>query len=251
MSWETHNIFKNTVKVHSVDEYFALPKKDRVKWGFWYLKPFSLPCDMFDSTVVGWQEFDNRIKKEFPIQYMIREFFSDIDAKIWRIKYKLDNWWIRNFDPQHQELRDAVPKNWADLDTCIENFLYACIISYVEKENGLGNYYNLRDDKVKYDEFIKTNDKKLEDEVANNWGSVDLFKNYYDDNFEFYQKLNEIYHYAKVKRPAYLEFYNSCGEVMLDFDGSEVTWDQIEEIMKKKDDLYLAAIVKYRGRLWT
>lgn len=55
--------------------------------------------------------------------------------------YRWQRWWdchIRTvYNPQHSELRAAIPKTWQDLPEIIPSFLYAAVISYVEKEDGL------------------------------------------------------------------------------------------------------------------
>jgi hypothetical protein len=62
--------------------------------------------------------------------------------------------WYRNlwdehirpfFRPQHSELRAAIPKRWMDITEIIPEILYACVISYVEKEDGI-NLWEIQDE---------------------------------------------------------------------------------------------------------
>ena len=246
------------VQVETVAGYFLLPKNERTKWGFWYKLPQYLPWDNFEETEKdgGWGEFYARIKKEYPVQYFIREVvWKNIDIKCYRAKSKFEDWWIYLFEPQHNELRAAIPRNWADLDSCITNFLYACIISYVEKEDGLKNFERLKQDKEKADKLksrkiSKEERAELNEYFKNQWGVVKYFTQYYNDRFEDYQKLNEIYNYAKFDRPKYLKTLNE-GVDYIDADGSKIEYGVIEETSNKRDDRYLAEIVRQRGSLWT
>lgn len=246
------------VQVETVAGYFALPKNERTKWGFWYLLPTYLPWDNFEETEKdgGWGEFYARIKKKYPVQYFIREVvWKKIRIKTARAKNKFDNWYIYLFKPQHNELRAAIPRNWYDLDGCITNFLYACIISFVEKEDGLKNYHRIKEDKIKYDKLksrkISKEDRaKIKSELKDQWGEVKYFIDYYNVNFENYQKINEIYNYVKFERPKYLKTLNE-GADYIDVDGSKVEYGVIEEMSNKNDDFYLPEIVKLREILWT
>lgn len=60
------------------------------------------------------------------------------------LPYRFRNWWTNHvrtiYAPQHSNLRRAIPKTWRDLDGCIENFLFACVISFVEDEDGLDDW---------------------------------------------------------------------------------------------------------------
>lgn len=244
--------------VETVEDYFKLPKSQRTKWGFWYLLPYALPWDNFEETEKdgGWGEFYARIKKEYPIQYFIREvIWEKVSTKSAQISNTLSDFYIYCFNPQHSELRAAIPRNWQDLSSIIPDFLFACIISFVEKEDGLNSYHCLKDDKIKADKLksrkISREERaELNKYFKNQWGEIKYFMSYYDANFENYQKLNEIYNYAKFERPKYLKTLNE-GADYIDVDGSKVEWGVIEEMSQRNDDLYLAEIVKRRGMLWT
>lgn len=75
---------------------------------------------------------------------MIRELgFRFWWHDLWRFTWVCHTWrdHIRPiFAPQHAELRAAIPRTWADLDHCIDEFLLACVISFVECEKGLEDW---------------------------------------------------------------------------------------------------------------
>lgn len=249
---------KKYVPVESVDEYFELPKNQRTTFGFWYKLPSALPWDIFKDNEKdgGWGEFYARIKKIYPIQYFIREvIWKNIDIYFYRLKRKWEDWYIYLFEPQHSELRATIPRNWRDLDTCIENFLYACIVSFVEEEDGLKNFKRLNDDKVKFDKLkgckiSKEERVEIKEHLEYQWGSLQIFKDYYADRYEDYQKINEIYSHATITRPKYLATLVE-GKDYVDADGKKVDWQVIEELDEKANDLYLPEIVNLRKILWS
>lgn len=77
-----------------------------------------------------------------PISYSIHGFWGSLGHRfLGFLPYGFRAFWIIHirtiYAPQHSELRKVVPKTWCDLTHVIPTFLYACIISYVEKEKGL------------------------------------------------------------------------------------------------------------------
>ncbi len=82
--------------------------------------------------------FDNYDKMEIEIHGFWGFLFRRLCGLI---PYPMRCWWTGNirtiYAPQHSELRTAIPKTWFDLTGIIPDFLYACIVSYVEKEKGL------------------------------------------------------------------------------------------------------------------
>lgn len=128
--------FKNPTKyadVKSVDEYFKLPVKDRTRWGFWYKIPRSLPWFGFDNLDRGWDEFDARIKKEYPVQFLVRELFTNTSYELRRLRDKFDYWWAWAFDPQHRDIAAAIPRNWQDLSELIVDVNFAIIKSFYKE----------------------------------------------------------------------------------------------------------------------
>ena len=113
--------------VDNLDDYIALTPSERERWGFWYKEP--------NSYLVGGGDFDAFWKKHYPIQYRIREFCFDV--KIW-FGVKKRQWYEKvtcRIWPKNQWARDAIPNIWSDKMSLIEDFLFAVIVDFVEKEN--------------------------------------------------------------------------------------------------------------------
>ena len=72
-------------KAQSIDEYFALPRDEREKFGL-YLHPLSLPIDGFyasDPNAKGWAHWEKEIRKLYPIQGYIREVLLSYDNPVY------------------------------------------------------------------------------------------------------------------------------------------------------------------------
>ncbi len=79
------------------------------------------------------------------ISYSIYGFWGCLRRRIARaLPWQLTNWWEKHvrtvYAPQHSNLRAAIPKTWCDIDGCVEAFLFACVIDFVEGENGLKDW---------------------------------------------------------------------------------------------------------------
>ena len=84
------------IKVNDVDQYFALPKKEREHYGF-YKVPYGLPCDFFEDGVKGWDAFYEEIRKEYPIQWFFRYWLWSYDNPIYKFYSCRIKWPLRDF----------------------------------------------------------------------------------------------------------------------------------------------------------
>lgn len=124
------------VNVKTVEEYFALPKEKREKYGF-YLKPFSLPWEFCANypEEKGWDFFYREIKKKYPIQYFFRESIPDQ----WRllIGYRLKDvkYWFHNLiQNPNKRLRAELPRcKWVDRTWLIEALNLAIIKDFANE----------------------------------------------------------------------------------------------------------------------
>jgi phosphoglycolate phosphatase-like HAD superfamily hydrolase len=143
-------------------------------------------------------------------------------------------WNIHNFfQSQHESIRKAIPNAWRDLDGILEDVLSSIIISYVEEENGLDQIQMILDSLDKDDEYLK-----------NEWGSVDLFWDYYNDRYQDYLRLQSIYTWVKSGRKAMQNYLETI----------ENNWEEyakVEQDIYDRDTEYLADLVKLRKYLWT
>tara|TARA_R100000808_G_scaffold4105_1_gene13684 strand:+ start:31580 stop:32299 length:720 start_codon:yes stop_codon:yes gene_type:complete len=118
---------KKYAPVDNLNDYIALPISQRTRWGFWYKEP--------SSYLVGGGDFDSFWKKHYPLQYRLREFISDV--RIWFIinKRRFYENIICRLRPQNKWARHAIPHTWSDKMSLIEDFLFAAIVDFVEREN--------------------------------------------------------------------------------------------------------------------
>jgi len=245
------------IKVNSVDSYFALPRNEREKFGV-YLSPSSLPWDGFEEFLnkggQGWGALEKRIAEEYPIQYFVRNMWENLDIYFSRFRGKLETWWIWAFNPQHSELRAVISRNWDDLDNIIRKFLFACVVSYVEKEDGLRNLVLMRETKTKQ---LKLKSRKISKEERaairtelEGWGGEKEFNRYYDMNYADNELIEETYNYITKVRPSYQMFWDE-GAGMTTKEGKSLTWSQLDILLDKTDDYYIRAIIDYRKYLWS
>lgn len=153
------------------------------------------------------------------------------------VPYSIRYWWIDRvrpiYAPQHEELRKIIPKTWSDLDYIITEFLYACVISYVEGEGGLEHW---------------------------------KFQSQWPDREEKVAMLEEIYNFAKAGRKELLKRIDDAHpplpkntDIMswlnnphrLPFEEEYKDVLRLEKELEEKDERYLQWIVNNRGNLWT
>lgn len=96
---------------------------------FWYKSP-----DAMSSK--GWVIWRNKIKRQYPVQYFLREFCTD--SAYW-IKRNWDNiyWTVYSwFKPAHPMIRKAIPRRWSDLTETMVNVNLAAILQFKEEADG-------------------------------------------------------------------------------------------------------------------
>jgi hypothetical protein len=132
------------------------------------------------------------------------------------------------FWPKHSELRAAIPRTWVDIDTCIENVLYAAVISYVEREKGL-----------------ETWEHQGHEHPARKEASM----------------LKEVYLWARTDRAIALKEIDAAYPPIKDLDFTTVTRasytqsygevDRLQGLFDEKEDKYLAWVVANRRLMWS
>ena len=187
------------------------------KYGFWYENPRSLTLD-------GWTEWEANAKKNHPVQYFVRELASDARYTLLRW-YRTAKYKIRSiFKPFHQDIRNAIPREWADVTSLIVDVNFAMIKSF----------------------------KKEADESYVDWDGT-------ENHREFMNWLNSAVHWITIGRPkceaqvdalypphpltdlqkgkSYEELY---GEV-----------NKMEKLIEDTDTKILKQMIEYRGYFWT
>lgn len=151
--------FNRSLDVHTVESYFQLPRSERTHLGFWYLKPFALPWDVSAllggpkrTTESGWTEWEARIKKEFPIQFFLRDTvggYIDIRQRVVR------HWWydhvVCHLRPRQKWLTKKIPKTWCDKTTLIPLVLFEMVVNFVDSEKCFENVeYSATEEHAKF-----------------------------------------------------------------------------------------------------
>jgi hypothetical protein len=137
-----------TINVKSVDDYFSLPKNEREYFGL-YKKPFMLPWEHIGIGVEkGWDHFYDHIRKEYPIQYFIREWIPSMDnpliyaykkyisCPIREMKYTLSNF----ISPCFPRWRKVLPRHkYSDIANVMVESNLALICDFYHEEVIDGN----------------------------------------------------------------------------------------------------------------
>lgn len=195
--------------------------KPDLKYGFWYRKPYSLSWE-------GWDEWEEFTKKQFPIQYRIRNGYQTIARNV-KHYYKEIYWSVyRFFNPCHKDIRKAIPRQWRDISGLIVDVNFAMIKSF--KEEADSSYVDWK---------------------------------YVEDQVKFKQWLDSAYNYITVERPT-LEKQQSdaypshedaqaslCGSKEKSYDELYGEVNRIEKLIDNTDTKILKEMIEYRDYMWT
>ena len=82
----------------------------------------------------GGERFEDYWKQNYPIQFRIRDGIENIfiTLSVWKDKL-IENTWTRTF-PKNAWARKIIPHTYSDKPELIQDFLFACIIDFVENE---------------------------------------------------------------------------------------------------------------------
>lgn len=82
------------------------------------------------ASMKQWNDWQEQVKKDHPIQYFVREGISDFayDVERWcrDAKYAIKCF----FKPHHADIRKAVPRTWSDVSSLIIDVNFAMILSF-------------------------------------------------------------------------------------------------------------------------
>lgn len=187
------------------------------KYGFWYKNPRSLTLD-------GWTEWRTNVKKNHPIQYFVREFANDTRYTLLGWYRKVKNGVRRVFNPQHQDLRKAIPRSWSDISDLIVDVNFAMILSF----------------------------KKEADESHVDWDGTEKHR-------EFKNWLDSAAHWITVGRPN-CQVQSDALQPLHPLDDLQKgkTYEELygemnkmEKLMEDTDSKILKEMIEYRGYFWT
>jgi hypothetical protein len=171
-----------------------------------------------------------RILDTDAISYGVYGFWRCLGRRFLQLfPVRFRQWWTNHvrtiYAPQHQALRAAIPRTWCDIDGCIEAFLFACVVDFVEGEQGLVDW-------------------EQPDQVG-------LRK-------EQAAMLREVYTWAKTGRAAAEEAtfssapkYAKGRDWTTGISGDYGEMMRLSDEMNAKTDRYLLWILSNRNLLWT
>jgi hypothetical protein len=209
-----------TVNAVNVSQYKKLPKSQREVLGFWYRLP-----RLYE---VGGPRFEDYWKENYPIQFRLRDGTENLLISLSVLKDKfVDNVWRRIY-PKNQWANNAIPRTYSDKVELIQDFLFACVIDFVENEPV--------------------------DLVG--WDSSDEHKN-------AWKRISACYEFASKTLPKNrkrideltTEMYGkSTIEDLLAENEKHEKYDELTELEKQTDEktqFYLQEITELRNYLWT
>ena len=139
-------------------------------------------------------------------------------------RYFWNNQWYKItafFNPRQKWLTKHIPNTWQDKPELIQDILFACLVHYVEEEEGLR-------DASFYEQDLKDGH---------------LSQEYYDHSVTINNDLREVYVYLKEERSKLVKTSISSSDVAV--------WLQAEDTLNDKDIWAMTVIVKYSKYLWT
>lgn len=214
-------------KIRNLEEYLAMPREQRYKWGIFYLYPVSL-------QMKDWKKVRAWAKENHPIQYFIREVVGlwvggckfTIKDKIYYLKclfwYRYNILKLRDeptyMDPRHKlELAfEAIIKEFIEKEKAFETIVWDSDEGHIAAKKAIERAYNW---------FVKDRDirqKEIDDLLDGLYSGVG-----FDD---FLDRINE----DSPERTERLE----------------KLWD-LENKMDKEQKEILIDVVKHMDYLWT
>lgn len=202
-------------KKETISDYFAKPRRERERWGFWYVEPryrfFSLD-DLRQDTFQKWKV---EIAKRYPIQFKIRELFEILQGYCWQLKYKTEYYYRYIFKPQHRDIASAVPRIWEDINSVIVKVNFQIIKSFYKEAK----------------------------ESCVDW-------EYYPEQKKCMEWLEYAYQYIMIERAkmekVIQDKYDDVGD---NFNFKEI--HELEEILNKTDKRILVEMITWKDYLWT
>lgn len=138
------------VKVHSVDEYFDIPKQERERWGL-YRKPFALPCEWLETRTgsgakiglvkpekKGWKSWEKEIKRRYPLQWFLREWCFSWRNPVYALfkglyfDYREKKYAIKRFiNPFYPRFRKSMPRHqYSDISEALRKVNFALLLDF-------------------------------------------------------------------------------------------------------------------------
>lgn len=163
--------------------------------------------------------------------------------KFYSLKIKLERFWYEHVQcrifPKQKWLTKLVPRTFCDVDTLIEDIVFACLVNFWENDNGEPSFrfqYEMYDDPEEYVGLTAEEAAKIR-----------------ATNKALYDEVSEAYAWAKVR-----EHIRKKTEEMLVAAYKTDKWSEVSKFYNEEeaafienDTRYLTTIIKYRQYLWT
>ena len=170
----------------------------------------------------------------------------------WDLKYKIQAF----FNPRQKWLIRSIPNTWCDKVSLVPHLLFACLVHYVEDENGLQDQIDWSDDLEK---------GYISQEYLDNLKATD-------------SELRSVYDYIKVERPDLEKKHEhsypthsskaindlfvedadgnttmrSCEELYgMSYTEAYAETTRLEKLIEERDMWAMQTIVKHYQKLWT
>jgi hypothetical protein len=187
--------------------------------GILYTVPYS-------ATMEGWDAWRDKVKKEHPIQYLVRDKLECIEYDLMR-KYRRGSYLLRTLlSPENKLIRASIPVR--DHDTCsiIIKMNFAAILQFKEEADNSCVDWDGRDCDKEFKDWldravgwINEGKAKLEAELMKAYPTVNFRDIFKSDPADVQNLYKEVY--------------------------------RIEELIKQTDEDILVQMIKYRDYFWT
>lgn len=219
------------IKVSDVNEYFSLPKKEREVFGF-YKKPYALPWNLFNDEDSGWETFYKEIKKQYPVQWIFREWLFSSKNPVYFMFSKYIKWPYFELKSKIRLLMNPIYPRWRKTISRCE---YADL-QYVIVESNLNIILDFYHEEV-VDGYV-------------DWESDDVHKKFYDE-------LISNVKWIEVDRQKWIE--EKDNELMLasknrkekDFHKKYEQYEKYEQLIFDKESQILKWMIDNRKFFWT
>jgi hypothetical protein len=184
---------------------------------------YSVP---YSETMEGWDIWRDKVKKEHPIQYFIRDSIESIEYGLMRRYRRLCYLTRTTFFPENKRIRAAIPVRGHDTCSTIINMNFAAILQFKEEADNSYVEWDARDCDKEFKDWldsavvwINEGKVKLEAELMEAYPSVNFRDIFKSD--------------PAVIQDLYKEVY------------------RIEALIKETDENILVQLMKYREHFWT
>lgn len=140
------------VNVHSVQDYFDIPKSERERFGL-YRKPFALPCEWLQVRTgakigvvkpdkQGWASWEAEIRRRYPIQWFLREWCFSWNNPVYALlktlyfSYREKKYAVKRFiNPFYPRFRKSVPRHqYSDVCEILRRANFALLLDFWHDE---------------------------------------------------------------------------------------------------------------------